>query len=65
MSVDLPLVKIKQNTYQGIRKVIYSIDKWQSNSSKTMVYHSKTNWDKGKKETPQVTVLCNMLNNIK
>ena len=29
MSVDLPPVKIKQNTYQGIRKrkVIYSIDK--------------------------------------
>ena len=32
MSVDLPPVKIKQNTYQGIRTVIYSIDKWQSNS---------------------------------
>ena len=26
MSVDLPPVKIKQNTYQGIRTVIYSID---------------------------------------
>ena len=24
---------IRQNTYRGIRKVIYSIDKWQSNDS--------------------------------